>query len=51
MRNDARYRNSDWSKVEDALHADWDARYGTDGVTTWDKVKAAVRHGWDRAML
>jgi hypothetical protein len=51
MRNDARYRNSDWSKVEDALHADWDARYGTDGVTTWDKVKAAVRHGWDRAMF
>jgi hypothetical protein len=51
MRNDPRYRNSDWSKVEDALHADWDARYGTDGVTTWDKVKAAVRHGWDRAML
>jgi len=51
MRNDARYRNSDWSKVEDALHADWDARYGTDGVTAWEKVKAAVRHGWDRAML
>ena len=51
MRNDARYRNSDWSAVEDALHADWDARYGMDGVTTWDKVKAAVRHGWDRAML
>jgi len=51
MRNDVRYRNSDWSDVEDALHTDWDARYGADGVATWDKVKAAVRHGWDRAML
>jgi hypothetical protein len=51
MRNDARYRNSDWADVEDALHADWDTRYGTDGVTTWEKVKAAVRHGWDRAMI
>jgi hypothetical protein len=51
MRNDVRYRNRDWSDVENDLHADWDTRYGKDGASTWDKMKAAVRHGWDRATL
>jgi hypothetical protein len=51
MRNDVRYRNRDWSDVENDLRADWDTRYGTDGASTWEKMKAAVRHGWDRATL
>jgi hypothetical protein len=49
MRNDARYRNRDWSQVEDDLRADWDMRYARDGASTWEKMKAAVRHGWDHA--
>jgi hypothetical protein len=51
MRNDVRYRNRDWSDVENDLHTDWEARYGKDGLSAWDKVKAAIRHGWDRATL
>ncbi|WP_157202043.1 general stress protein [Massilia sp. Root335] len=51
MRNDVRYRNRDWSDVENDLRSDWDARYGKDSASTWDKMKAAVRHGWDRATL
>ena len=51
MRNDVRYRNRDWSDVENDLRADWDARYGTSGASTWEKMKAAVRHGWDHATV
>jgi len=51
MRNDVRYRNRDWSDVENDLRADWDTRYGKDGASTWEKMKAAVRHGWDRATI
>jgi hypothetical protein len=51
MRNDVRYRNRDWSDVENDLHADWDAHYSKDGASSWEKMKAAVRHGWDRATL
>jgi hypothetical protein len=51
MRNDVRYRNRDWSDVENDLRADWDTRYGKDGASTWEKIKAAVRHGWDHATI
>ena len=51
MRNDVRYRNRDWSDVENDLRSDWDTRYGKDDASTWEKMKAAVRHGWDRATL
>ena len=51
LRNDVRYRNRDWSDVENDLRADLEARYGRDGASTWEKMKAAVRHGWDRATL
>ena len=51
MRNDIRYRNRDWSDVENDLRADWDTRYGKDGASTWEKMKAAVRHGWDHATI
>jgi hypothetical protein len=51
MRNDVRYRNRDWSDVENDLRSDWDTRYGKDGASTWEKMKAAVRHGWDHATL
>jgi len=48
MRSNDKYRGRDWNDVESDLHSDWDTRYGKGGVSTWDKMKAAVRHGWDR---
>jgi hypothetical protein len=36
-----------WNEADSNPKSDWDRRYpGT--PPTWDKVKAAVRHGWDR---
>lgn len=47
-RND-QYRGRSWDAVETDLRSDWDSRYSTDGgPSTWDKMKAAVRRGWDR---
>jgi uncharacterized protein (TIGR02271 family) len=48
MRSDTRYQNRNWDDVESDLHSDWDTRYGKGGASTWDKMKAAVRHGWDK---
>jgi len=48
MRSNSKYSGRAWDDVESDLRTDWDTRYGKDGVSTWDKMKAAVRHGWDR---
>jgi uncharacterized protein (TIGR02271 family) len=48
MRSDARYQNRQWDDVESDLRSDWDTRYSKGGVSTWEKMKAAVRHGWDK---
>ena len=49
MRRDARYSGRDWDDVESDLRSDWDTRYGRSGEpSTWEKMKAAIRHGWDR---
>ncbi|WP_296949482.1 general stress protein [uncultured Massilia sp.] len=48
MRRDARYTGRNWNDVESDLRTDWDTRYASNGVSTWEKFKAAVRHGWDR---
>jgi uncharacterized protein (TIGR02271 family) len=50
MRSDARYQNRQWDDVESDLRSDWDTRYGKGGASTWDKMKAAVRHGWDKVV-
>lgn len=47
MRSDPRYRDRQWDEVESDLRADWDTRY-PGGSSTWEKMKAAVRHGWNR---
>lgn len=47
MRTDSRYKGRQWNDVEKDLRSDWDARNGS-GDSTWEKMKAAVRHGWDR---
>ena len=41
------YRGRPWNDVESNLRTDWEARYSDTG-STWDKMKAAVRHGWER---
>jgi uncharacterized protein (TIGR02271 family) len=48
MRRDARYQGRNWDDVESSLRSDWDARYGSAGASTWERMKAAVRSGWDR---
>jgi hypothetical protein len=48
MRKDARYQNRHWDDVESDLRSDWDSRYGSSGSSTWEKMKAAVRRGWDK---
>jgi uncharacterized protein (TIGR02271 family) len=48
MRRDARYQGRDWDDVESDLRSDWDTRYGRGGTSTWERMKAAVRSGWNR---
>jgi hypothetical protein len=48
MRSDSRYANRQWDDVESDLRSDWNTRYGSSGGSTWEKMKAAVRHGWDK---
>jgi uncharacterized protein (TIGR02271 family) len=48
MHSDARYQGRNWDEVESDLRSDWDTRYSRNGVSTWEKMKAAVRHGWDK---
>jgi hypothetical protein len=49
MRRDTRYSGRNWDDVETDLRSDWDSRYpGDNGMSTWDKMKSAVRRGWDR---
>jgi len=44
-----RYTNGAWDDIEADLRNDWDSRYATGGEpSTWEKMKAAVRHGWER---
>ncbi|MDY0975599.1 general stress protein [Massilia sp. CFBP9012] len=44
-----RYTNRAWDDIETDLHSDWDSRYANGGEpSTWEKMKAAVRHGWER---
>lgn len=48
MRRDARYQGRNWDDVETDLRSDWDTRYGSSDASTWEKMKAAVRSGWNR---
>jgi uncharacterized protein (TIGR02271 family) len=49
MAGSQRYKGRKWDDVESDLRSDWDTRYpgGATG-STWERMKAAVRHGWDR---
>jgi len=48
-RRNPKYQGRNWDDVEPDLRSDWDTRYpSAGGVSTWDKMKSAVRHGWDK---
>ena len=42
-----KYRGRDWNDVENNLRSDWDARNSTNGASTWEQFKGAVRQGWN----
>lgn len=46
MASSGRYTGRQWDEIEPELRTDWESRSG--GASTWEKMKAAVRHGWDR---
>lgn len=48
MARNEKYRGRRWDEVENDLRTDWDSRYANGGQSTWEKMKAAVRQGWDR---
>ncbi|QYF92937.1 YsnF/AvaK domain-containing protein [Massilia sp. PAMC28688] len=39
------YRGRPWNDVEPELRSDWESR---NSGSTWENMKAAVRHGWER---
>ena len=43
--SDEQYRGRPWKDVEPALRSDWEGR---NPGSAWDKMKAAVRHGWEK---
>lgn len=45
MRRSELYRGRPWEDVETDLRSDWNQR---NPGSTWESMKAAVRHGWDR---
>ena len=45
MARSQNYQGRAWNDVEPSLRSDWESR---NPGSTWDKMKAAVRHGWER---
>ncbi len=45
MGQDIRYRDRQWDDIEPEARRDWET---TPHGDTWERFKAAVRHGWDR---
>ncbi len=39
------YRGRPWNDVEGSLRSDWETRNPN---STWENMKAAIRHGWER---
>ncbi|WP_227496458.1 YsnF/AvaK domain-containing protein [Massilia litorea] len=48
MRQSQMYRNRPWDEVEPDLRSGWEARNTGNTGSTWENMKAAVRHGWDK---
>jgi uncharacterized protein (TIGR02271 family) len=48
MARSDKYRGRKWNDIESDLKSGWEARHpGAKGASTWERFKAAVRHGWD----
>jgi hypothetical protein len=45
MGSSEHFRDRNWDEAETDLRQDWQA---TKPASAWDKVKAAIRHGWER---
>jgi uncharacterized protein (TIGR02271 family) len=45
MASNPRYEGKSWSDVENDLRSDYGSRYPN---STWEKMKDAVRYGWDK---
>jgi hypothetical protein len=37
-----------WEEAEPALKSDWESRHPGSEASAWDKIRTAVRHGWER---
>jgi len=46
LRQEARYRDYNWSRLEPEARRTWEQRYPS---TPWDQIKDAVRYSWERA--
>jgi uncharacterized protein (TIGR02271 family) len=44
LARDERYRNRDWNDIETDARRDWETRHPG---STWERIKAAARHGWE----
>jgi uncharacterized protein (TIGR02271 family) len=43
-----KYSGRPWNDVESDLRTQWEQRDKSGGASTWEKFKAAIRHGWER---
>lgn len=46
MARNSRYSRGDWSMAEADLRSQWESTY-PDEASSWDRIKAAVRRGWE----
>lgn len=47
LKSNDKYRGRSWDDAESDIRTDWESRNGG-STSTWEKMKAAVREGWDR---
>ena len=45
MSSDSRYKNANWDDIEPNVRSDWESK---NPGSTWEKMKGAVRHGWEK---
>ncbi|MGX4644174.1 YsnF/AvaK domain-containing protein [Massilia sp. SYSU DXS3249] len=48
MRQSDMYRNRPWDEAEPSLRSDWETRHAGQTGSTWENMKDAVRHGWNK---
>lgn len=48
VRRRAMFQGRDWEDVEVELRSEWERGHREGKPATWDEMKAALHHGWDR---